>query len=89
MSCIRLGILWLLAAAADARTRQVGPWNTKSQLGKVWGTHATWEFAHQLGHLPELPQPVHSPSGPNSVALCTTMKSENSTDVREWLQYYR
>lgn len=25
----------------------------------------------------------------NSVAICTTMRSENSTDVTEWLLYYR
>lgn len=49
----------------------------------------TWEEAHQAGNLPELEEPVRAPSGDNSVALCTVMKSENSTDVREWLSYYR
>eukprot|EP00892_Ulva_mutabilis_P011428 jgi/Ulvmu1/8658/UM046_0063.1 len=82
-------VLCLCAASADARSLQAGPWDPKAQPGQVWGTQVTWEQAHQLGHLTELSEPVQSASGPNSVALCTTMKSENSTDVREWLQYYR
>lgn len=89
MWIIGVSVLVWLASSADARRFHAGPWDSLSPPGKVWGTQATWAYAHQMGHLRELSEPVQSPAGPNSVALCTTMKSENSTDVREWLQYYR
>lgn len=57
--------------------------------GAQRGLFLTWEEAHKTGNLPELDEPVRAPSGDNSVAMCTVMKQENSTDVREWLSYYR
>lgn len=51
-----------------------------------------WRTTHGSGHLAELPSETHSPDSPlwnNSVAICALMKSENSTDVREWLLYYK
>jgi hypothetical protein len=33
--------------------------------------------------------PWNSDAWSNSIALCATMRQENATDVREWLQYYR
>ena len=40
---------------------------------------------------PRGPRPVApwSPQWVNSVAICTTMRGENITDVREWLDYHR
>lgn len=51
-----------------------------------------WKTTHGEGNLPELPSATHGPDSPqwnNSVAICALMKSENSTDVREWLMYYK
>lgn len=51
-----------------------------------------WRTTHGEGNLPELPSDTHGPDSPhweNSVAICALMKAENSTDVREWLMYYK
>lgn len=51
-----------------------------------------WRTTHGHGNLEELPSETHGPDGPhwnNSVAICALMKAENSTDVREWLLYYK
>eukprot|EP00892_Ulva_mutabilis_P000850 jgi/Ulvmu1/10766/UM068_0056.1 len=61
----------------------------RNPVNKQRNLFITWEETHQAGNLPELEEPVRAPSGDNSVALCTVMKQENSTDVREWLSYYR
>lgn len=66
-------------AGAPARKGPRGKWN----LNKIWN------HAHELGHLPELEEPVSKEGQDNSVAICATMKDENTTDVREWLLYYR
>jgi hypothetical protein len=44
-----------------------------------------------MGGLPKLPdsQAPWRPGWGNSVALCTTMRRENVTDVREWLLYHK
>eukprot|EP00892_Ulva_mutabilis_P000947 jgi/Ulvmu1/10853/UM007_0027.1 len=50
-----------------------------------------WDDTHAAGDLPELAS-SHGPNSAqwsNSVAICATMKDENSTDVREWLLYYQ
>eukprot|EP00892_Ulva_mutabilis_P007298 jgi/Ulvmu1/4940/UM205_0002.1 len=51
-----------------------------------------WLRAHEAGHIPEPPdleERVMNPPQNPSVAMCAAMKSENMTDVREWLLYYR
>eukprot|EP00892_Ulva_mutabilis_P000949 jgi/Ulvmu1/10855/UM007_0029.1 len=51
-----------------------------------------WKAAHVSGDLPLLPSSEHAPNSSswrNSVAICATMKHENSTDVREWLLHYQ
>lgn len=51
-----------------------------------------WQIAHLQGDLPLLSSTEHGPNSTawrNSVAMCATMKTENSTDVREWLLHYR
>jgi len=53
----------------------------------VEGNAASFELAE----LPRRP-PSAEPQGSawrNSVAVCVTIRDENATDVREWLQYYR
>ena len=60
----------------------------KGPRGK-WGLNKIWNHAYELGHLPELSEPVRKPGQESSVAICATMKDENTTDVREWLLYYR
>eukprot|EP00892_Ulva_mutabilis_P000948 jgi/Ulvmu1/10854/UM007_0028.1 len=55
-------------------------------------TPTLWRRAHVSGDLPLLDDSEHGPNSTlwsNSVAICATMKEENSTDVREWLLYYR
>lgn len=45
-----------------------------------------------LSGLPAMSAADHAPTGrawKNNVAICSTMKDENVTDVREWLQYHR
>lgn len=76
----------LRGAAAQRRKRPLA--QRKRPVGQR-NLFMTWEESHQAGNLPELDEPVRAASGDNSVALCTVMKDENSTDVREWLSYYR
>lgn len=80
-SVVQPGTLFVRAAKPVAMKRR--------PAGKQRNLFITWEETHQTGNLPELDEPVRAASGPNSVALCTVMKEENSTDVREWLSYYR
>lgn len=59
----------------------------------VWDTMPDfWKAAHVVGDLPLMPSSEHGPNSTswrNSVAICATMKHENSTDLREWLLYYQ
>eukprot|EP00892_Ulva_mutabilis_P011573 jgi/Ulvmu1/8789/UM048_0044.1 len=50
-----------------------------------------WRRAHDVGPLPELGRPEHGQllNSSRSVGICAIMKSENHTDVSEWLSYYR
>lgn len=51
-----------------------------------------WLRAHEAGHIPEPPDieaKISHPFRNLSVAMCAAMKAENTTDVREWLLYYR
>eukprot|EP00892_Ulva_mutabilis_P000848 jgi/Ulvmu1/10764/UM068_0054.1 len=82
-----VGLLWtsaLICLGADVSAAAPG----KGARGK-WGLNQIWNHAHESGHLPELSEPVRKPGQDNSVGICATMKDENSTDVREWLLYYR
>lgn len=76
--------LWITAfLCLSARVQDSGA------QAKKWGLDKIWNHAHDQGHLPELSEPIHKSGQDNSVAICATMMDENSTDVREWLLYYR
>lgn len=50
-----------------------------------------WEEAHADGGLPPKPKSKgpDSAAWSNSVGVCSLIKDENATDVREWVLYYR
>jgi hypothetical protein len=53
--------------------------------------YGDYKAAKAQGDLPPLP-PERAPNGSewdNSVAICTSMHRENSTDIREWILYYK
>lgn len=50
-----------------------------------------WMEQHADGGLAPKPEDAgpDSPVWRNSIAICSMIKDENSTDVREWVMYYR
>lgn len=58
----------------------------QGEINRQW-----WMEQHADGGLAPKPEGVgpDSPAWRNSIALCSMIKDENSTDVREWVMYYR
>jgi hypothetical protein len=66
------------------------PQGTAQSMGRRLLRFSYWAAKSQ-GDMPDLP-PERGPNGSawdNSLAVCTSMHKENSTDVREWLLYHK
>lgn len=71
-------LCWAFAAHGQGRVRE-------------WAGNQ-WLRSHEAGHISEpqdMDAKLQNSSRSLSVAICAAMKSENMTDVREWLLYYR
>jgi len=95
------GLAWQRAVEREEPPRHIlyEPRSTEQQTREIRAESAPAPAACDGGNMfdppsPPDPGPVHpvapwSPQWRNSVAICTTMRGENLTDVREWLDYYR
>lgn len=67
-----------------ADPRQLSRWFDDLRGNKILPQETMWEYTRRRG---SLPQKVDDTG--NKVAICTSMRGENSTDIREWVLYYR
>lgn len=67
-------------------TRDVLLWSSKMRPREN-----AWAYIRRGGSFPQLPDrsSPESASWKNSIAMCTSIRSENTTDVREWVLYHR
>ena len=99
------GLVALLAMSVISKAAAAGPDSSLTSSRKLESMHMCQETPFSDadsalgiddsccecagGGAREVPTPPWMPGWDNSIAICATMKSENVTDVREWLQYYR
>jgi hypothetical protein len=91
---VAVGLLACVSFLRGHQSAEAGPLDTaqqRRQASRAFQRQRAWRQAYREGDLPKLSNRLApwTRTWTNTIALCSTVRQENTTDLREWLLYYR